>query len=158
MELIQAILSDHAQEPQLKPHKPYENSNSKVCFVFPGQGCQYAGMGQSLYENCSVFRRHMDLMHSIVEKNYGINLKSKIFEGTGTSIYSQLCIFAVEYCIIKVWGAWGIFPSIVLGHSFGEFAASVVAGTLSLPTALELLVASRTKMVGTHDEGGMLVL
>ncbi|XP_035716085.1 reducing polyketide synthase swnK [Folsomia candida] len=99
MELIQAILSDHAQEPQLKPHKPYENSNSKVCFVFPGQGCQYA-----------------------------------------------------------VWGAWGIFPSIVLGHSFGEFAASVVAGTLSLPTALELLVASRTKMVGTHDEGGMLFL
>ncbi|OXA40097.1 putative polyketide synthase 5 [Folsomia candida] len=154
-DLIQAIVSGNNLEPPM-PHK--SNVKSKVCFLFPGQGCQYPGMGRGLYERCSIFRHHLDIMDDIAAKNYGLNLKALVFDGTGTTIYSQLCIFAVEYCLLKVWCAWGIVPSIVLGHSFGEFAASVAAGALSLPTALELLVTSRTKVFQNLEEGGMLVL
>ncbi len=100
-------------------------------------------MGRSLYSCCSVFRRHFDLVDDLLSLKYGIALKSLLFEGTAVSLYSQLCIFGVEYSLLKTFSTFGVVPNLVLGHSFGEFAASVAAGAISLPTALELLVATR---------------
>lgn len=152
-ELIDALLSNNTFEIE-QPTPPPES----LCFLFPGQGCQYTGMGRGLYESCAVFRRHFDIVNSLLTTKYGINLKTLLFEGTEVSLYSQLCIFGVEYSLLKVWAAWGLTPSLVLGHSFGEFAASCAAGALSLPTALELLIAMRTKLFGRVNPGKMLVL
>lgn len=153
-EMIEALLSGNTLE--------RESSDSletpSISFLFPGQGCQYTGMGRGLYDNCAVFRRHFDIVDSLLNAKYGINLKTLLFQGTAVSLYSQLCIFGVEYSLLKMWAGWGLKPSLVLGHSFGEFAASVAAGSLSLPTALELLVAMRTKLFAQVEAGGMLVL
>jgi acyl transferase domain-containing protein len=53
--------------------------------------------------------------------------------------YSQPVLIALELCLAEVWRSQGLFPEAVLGHSLGEFAASVVAGVMSVEDCLWLV-------------------
>ena len=50
----------------------------KICFLFPGQGAQYPGMGRDLWESSSSVR---DLFELASEQT-SLDLKKLIFEGT----------------------------------------------------------------------------
>jgi acyl transferase domain-containing protein len=53
--------------------------------------------------------------------------------------YAQPALVALEYCISEVWKSKGMRPSIVIGHSIGEYAAAVVAGVMSIEDCLHLV-------------------
>jgi acyl transferase domain-containing protein len=54
--------------------------------------------------------------------------------------------------------ALGIIPSVVVGHSIGEYAAAVCTGVMTLESAV-LLVANRGKMIRDHGlEGAMITV
>ena len=59
---------------------------------------------------------------------------------------TQPCIFVVEYALAKLWMSWGIQPSLLIGHSIGEYVAAVLAGTFKLENALQLL-ATRARLM-----------
>merc|ERR1712224_667371 len=67
-----------------------------------------------------------------------------IFTSDSTNLdqtrYSQPAIFALEYALSEMWKAKGVKPSVVLGHSVGEFAAAVLAGIMSVKDAMRLIV------------------
>src|SRR5205085_373062 len=73
------------------------------------------------------------------------------------TILCQPAIFCLEYALTKLWESFGVTPDVVLGHSVGEFAASVCAGILSLQDALQL-VSRRSELVYEQEAGSMMVV
>ncbi|KAL7554746.1 hypothetical protein ACHAWF_018278 [Thalassiosira exigua] len=124
--------------------------NDGVVFLFTGQGSQYAGMGENLYNENEGFRSALDQCESIYKTlTGGESLLDTIFdmedEGALTRL-AQPALVALEWSLAKMWQAHGIKPSIVLGHSLGEISAACVAGGMSIETAMALVVA-RARLV-----------
>ncbi|KAI3600489.1 polyketide synthase [Moniliophthora roreri] len=131
-----------------------KESDAEVAFVFSGQGGQYLGMGAALYETCSVFKNHIDECRSLLLcMGFGdiLSIICSSGEASGLSATDELeiyqtAVFALEYSLAQMWMSWGLSPVAVVGHSLGEYAALVVAGVLSLRSAL-FVIASRVRLM-----------
>ena len=156
----------------LSLNKPLFHANTKflkdkqqnVVFMFPGQGDQYLNMGRSLYNNEPVFRKAMDECAGILDTHLADNLLSIIYpaevneaatERLNDTHYSQPALFAIGYALGKLWLSWGIYPTVFVGHSIGEFVAAYFSGVFSLTDALRL-IAMRGKMMSELPRGSML--
>ena len=141
-----------------------ENSTktSKIAFLFTGQGSQYVGMGHELYETQPTFRKTIDhcdeILRDYLEKPLLKILYSDNNSQLNETAYTQPALFALEYALAKLWQSWGIKPSIVMGHSVGEYVAACIAGVFSLEDGLKLVAARGRLMQTLCDKGDMLVL
>lgn len=130
----------------------------KIVFMFPGQGSQYVKMCSGLYDQISQFRSYADECFEIQSK-YSSNLKDLWINGTDSDFLnttvSQPLIFIMEYCISRYLIDLGIKPDIVIGYSFGDYAASCIAGVMSLEDAL-YVINIRAQLMQETEKGLML--
>ncbi|KAF1919864.1 polyketide synthase [Ampelomyces quisqualis] len=131
-----------------------------VAFAFTGQGAFHVGMGSQLYAHCSSFREDVQRLDRLAQSfDLGIDSVIPIIDGSaGDSdsidpVASQLAIVLIELALVHYWATLGIKPSMVLGHSLGEFAALAVAGVISELDAL-YLTAARAKLMTKHCQVG----
>lgn len=122
-----------------------------VAFAFPGQGQGVIGVGKELYETCPSFRRIIDELDALCTAQ---SLPSVIEPLLNTSsaisslspVESQLCLSLLEAALARLWKSWGVEPSLVIGHSIGEYAALYVAGVMSAAD-LVYLVGKRASLM-----------
>ena len=72
--------------------------------------------------------------------------------------YTQPALFAVEYALARLWQAWGVEPSMMVGHSVGEFVAACIAGVFDLPNGLRLIAKRAELMQKMPPNGTMAVV
>lgn len=139
------------------------NESGRIAFLFSGQGTQYPDMGRELYEVEPIFRDSINRIEEIFIGKIDLKLTDLLY-GTNSSAatlqqtrYAQPALFAVEFSLAKLLQGWGISPSIVLGHSLGEFVAACIAGVFSLADAVTL-IAARGRLMQSMEPGRMLAI
>ena len=124
----------------------------KVAFMFTGQGSQYVNMGRTLYQQHPEFRKTIDRCHDILRECRNESLTSVLYpqdeseSPLNDTAWTQPALFAIEYALAELWRSWGIEPSVLVGHSVGEYVAACVAGVFSLEDGL-LLIAERARLM-----------
>lgn len=117
----------------------------KTAYIFPGQGAQFVGMGQDLYnlneETKALFEKANDIL--------GFRITDIMFNGTDEDLkqtnVTQPAIFLHSVILAKALGD-KFQPSMVAGHSLGEFSALVAAGALSFEDGLKLVAQRANAM------------
>ena len=137
-----------------------DDRDSKVIFMFPGQGAQYPDMGRALYETERVFRECVDECARFLEPQLGLDLRTILFPEPGESNIAgerlaqthltQPALFVVEYALATLLRTWGVRPHAVIGHSAGEYVAACLAGVFSLEDALSLVALRGRLMQSTR--------
>ena len=112
----------------------------KRCFLFPGQGAQYVGMGKDLYDDYAEVRR----LFADASDLAGFDVPGLVFAGEEDEIKatdrSQIAITAVNLSVRRVLALRGVTSSAAAGFSLGEYSALVDGGVLAETHALALVV------------------
>jgi len=107
-----------------------------IAFLFPGQGSQDVGMGKELAEDHAVARRTFEEADDAL----GYKLSQLCFEGPEDQLrlteVTQPAILTASVAAWRVLHEKGLRPAFVAGHSLGEYAAHVAAGTLNFTDAV----------------------
>lgn len=114
-------------------------------FVFPGQGSQFVGMGKELYDSNLLAKKLFDEADAIL----GFKITDIMFAGTDDELkqtkVTQPAVFLHSVITALCLGD-DFKPSMVAGHSLGEFSALVAAGALSFEDGLKLVSARAQAM------------
>ena len=110
-------------------------------YVFPGQGAQFVGMGKDLYEKSPIAKEMFEKANSLL----GFRITDLMFSGTDEDLkqtkVTQPAIFLHSTILAALLGD-SFQPSMVAGHSLGEFSALVANKTLSFEDGI-MLVSKR---------------
>jgi [acyl-carrier-protein] S-malonyltransferase len=107
-------------------------------YVFPGQGAQFSGMGKDLYENSA---KAKELFHKANEI-MGFDIMKIMFEGSDEELkqtkVTQPAIFLHSTILAACLGE-SFQPTMVAGHSLGEFSSLVANKCISFEDGLKLV-------------------
>lgn len=112
----------------------------KLAILFPGQGSQYVGMGETFYNQYDVSKKTYEEASDYV----GFDLAKLCFKGPVTKLYNtemmQLAVVTTNLAIARAYQSeYGFPPQFCYGHSVGEYSALVFAGAFSFEDAIKLL-------------------
>ena len=140
------------------------DTKGRIALVFPGQGCQFVGMGADICESSAEARAIYDRADAVL----GFSLSRLCFNGPvdelNDTANTQPAIYATT---LALWMALlprleGILPRVAFaaGHSLGEFSALAIAGALDFEDGLRLVRRRGEAMrdAGTTSPGGMAAI
>ena len=114
----------------------------KRAALFPGQGAQKVGMGQTIAEKCPAAREVFDRANEAL----GFDLAAVCFEGPEERLkdteVQQPAIFTVTMAAVEAWRAEGGEAAPIeaaAGLSLGEYAALAYAGVFSFEDGVRLV-------------------
>ncbi|MBE6226228.1 MAG: ACP S-malonyltransferase [Bacteroidales bacterium] len=106
-------------------------------YVFPGQGSQFSGMGEDLYNNNPLAKEMFEKANQIL----GFRITDIMFKGTAEELkqtkVTQPAVFL--HSVILAACTPEFKPDMVAGHSLGEFSALVAAKAMSFEDGLVLV-------------------
>ncbi|KAF9769548.1 hypothetical protein IL306_013025 [Fusarium sp. DS 682] len=146
-----------------------KNKQPKICFVFCGQGAQFAQMGKDLLP-FEAFRDTLEAGSRYIKDELasGFDLLEEILKDEtksriSDSRISQPATTAIQMALVDLLDSFHITPNYVIGHSSGEIAAAYASGALTKEEAWEVayyrgLVASSLAIKVSRSQGSMMVV
>ena len=134
--------------------------HKRIAMIFPGQGSQSIGMGKSFYENSAVARE----MFEKAGERIGVDFTKLLFEENDQldkTQYTQPAILLISLIAYRLFqDACPIKPTMLLGHSLGEFSALSAAGAIDYVDAVELVNKRGELMQSACDDidAGMMAI
>ena len=136
------------------------NDILKTAWIFPGQGSQYIGMGEDLYERSELAKEYFKISKEIL----GFDILSIISNGPDDLLnktkYTQPSIFITSVILGKILIKRGLQPIAVAGHSLGEYSALTVSNSVSFEKGLDLVKVRSESMekAGKLQNGTMAAI
>jgi len=136
----------------------------KIAFLYPGQGAQYLNMLSGLATGEPVVRATLDEADRVLTGLLGQPLTPTLFaeatppagEDPFTRIeVTQPAVLACDVALHRLLTGYGITPDMVMGHSFGEYAALVTAGSMTFAHAIEFGTCRGIQLSDARDRGAM---
>ncbi|GES64614.1 polyketide synthase [Aspergillus terreus] len=153
----EALLAD------MKPIPAGAKKQTRVIFMFSGQGVMYSDLAKSLFTVNPAFQSAVFELNRL-SRLLGFPSFVEIIDGTTTAaalpsvsaVVSHLALVCVQIALFELWKTWGVTPAAVIGHSLGEYPALYAAGVLSAADVI-YLVGTRATLLerlctsGTHS-------
>ena len=126
------------------PQVTKASNNSRLTYLFTGQGAQWFAMGRELIFAASVFKKSLASSDKML-RGFGSPwslmeelLLSKSASRIDESQIAQPASTAIQIALVDLLDSLGVQPTTVIGHSSGEIAAAYAAGALSKYMALRV--------------------
>lgn len=108
-------------------------------FVFPGQGSQSVGM-MSGFDGLPTVRQTFEEAGDILKQNLWEMVSSGSAEELNLTVNTQPIMLTAGVAVFRAWNELhGAQPTMLAGHSLGEYTALVASGALSFADALPLV-------------------
>lgn len=108
-------------------------------FVFPGQGSQSLGMMDG-FAGLTAVKQTFDEASAVLGDDLWAMLSAESADAINATVNTQPLMLTAG---VAVWRAWlelgGARPSVLAGHSLGEYSALVAAGVLDFADAVRLV-------------------
>lgn len=125
---------------------------NKLAFFFPGQGSQSVGM-LSGFDDLPTVKKTLEEASDVLAVNFWA-MATEPNELLNLTQHTQPLMLAAG---VATWRAYiekdGILPTIMAGHSLGEYTALVAAGSISFADALPLVKYRAEAMQNAVPEG-----
>ena len=130
----------------------------RIGLLFPGQGSQFVGMGQELYNKLPTAKRLINTSNEIL----GFDLKNIIFNGTDEDLtlteIAQPAIFVVSAMYFEKFKKMEESFEVAAGHSLGEYSALYAANVISFEDCLRLVRKRGLAMKEQNSLGTMFAI
>lgn len=127
----------------------------RVPMIFPGQASQYVGMASDLAQDPGAAGQWLRGVDGVLGYGLGAIMAEGPLETLTETHHAQPAILAHAVAVVLALRERGIAPSLVAGHSIGEYSAAAAAGALAPADALravrrrgELMFAAGTEVPG----------
>lgn len=121
-------------------------------YLFPGQGSQFVGMGQSLFD---LFRDYTQQADEVLGYSIEAVCNGQAPQELNRTEYTQPALYVVNaLTYLKLLADGEPLPDYVAGHSLGEYNALFAAGVFDFKTGL-LLVKKRGELMAQAGGGAM---
>lgn len=125
----------------------------KTALLFAGQATQYVGMGRHLWHQYPLARSYFERADAAL----GETLTKTIFEGPEAELNrtenTQPAVLTVACAAHALLAERGFVPTVMAGHSLGEYSALVCAGALQFEDAVRLVRRRGAYMQAAVPEG-----
>jgi [acyl-carrier-protein] S-malonyltransferase len=125
----------------------------RTALLFAGQATQYVGMGRLLHDRFPEARQVFEAADAALDEP----LTRLCFEGPEADLNrtenTQPAVLTVACAAWRVLEARGFQPTVLAGHSLGEYGALVAAGALTFEDAVRLCRRRGTYMQQAVPEG-----
>ncbi|KAF3064674.1 Conidial yellow pigment biosynthesis polyketide synthase [Daldinia childiae] len=133
-----------------------------VVLCFGGQTGRSIYLSRDLVQNTPFLRAHLESCNEVCQSLGLSSFFPRIFDPTPVDdlVFLHAMLFSVQYSSAQAWLDAGLKISTLIGHSFGQLTALVVAGSLDLTDGLRL-VTGRARLMEKlwgADAGVMLAI
>lgn len=131
----------------------------QVVFVFSGQGPRWS-ISSAFLEQEPLLKEILWECELLLRPYVTWSLLEEIVRPVPSldPTEAQPLYFAIQVALAKLWMSYGIIPSAVVGHSLGEVAAAYIAGAITLPDAIQIVVERYRHAKQLAGKGKMLVV
>ncbi|MEU0931186.1 beta-ketoacyl synthase N-terminal-like domain-containing protein, partial [Streptomyces malaysiensis] len=111
---------------QITGHTP---DGGKTVLVFPGQGSQWVGMGQRLWETSALYRDTIHEVDAALSEYIDWSVTDILTGQPGAPTWDRVdviqpVLFTTMVALATLWQHHGLAPDAIIGHSQGEIAAA----------------------------------